>query len=42
MAKGHQRSNRELKKPKADKNKKKAQAAPAMSLFAAAPAKKKK
>lgn len=39
MAKGQQRSNREPKKPKADKNKKR----PAQpgSLFAAAPAKKK-
>ena len=35
MAKGQQRSNREKKKPKADKNKKKH--APAASPFASAP-----
>ena len=35
MAKGQQRSNREKKKPKADKNKKKG--APAASPFASAP-----
>jgi hypothetical protein len=34
MAKGQQRSNREKKKPKADKNKKKPNA-PAVSAFAA-------
>lgn len=40
MAKGQQRSNREIKKPKADKNKKKPAAT--ASLFAPQPTKKKK
>ncbi len=35
MAKGQQRSNREAKKPKADKNKKKAAATPAVVFPAA-------
>lgn len=39
MAKGQQRSNREKKKPKADKNKKKP-GAPATSPFTAQPHKK--
>jgi hypothetical protein len=39
MAKGQMRSNREKKKPKADKNKKKP-GAPAASVFTAQPNKK--
>ena len=38
MAKGQQRSNREAKKPKADKNKKKAVAVP-VTVFPAAKSK---
>jgi len=40
VAKGQKRSNRELKKPKADKSKKR-EAAP-VSLFAAPPSRKRK